>query len=135
MQTDWVRVVKSRAFLLPGATEATVAAAEKMLGVSLPSSLRDFLRWADGGQLAGKTIIVYSAGIGLCSDETLVSANTDREPGYPLLNIGRDATNEFGFLKTDLTKGIPPVYFLFHETGELDRVAESFVEFIMKYEH
>lgn len=116
-----------RADLLPAATPEAVARVELALGTSLPNDFREFLtEFADGGFLHERRFLIYSAGLGLHPDETLVANNLSHEADYPLILAGRDASEEFGFQKTDLPCDSCPVYFASHETGDLTMAAESF---------
>jgi len=128
-ESDFGSLFSDNSFLVDaGATEQEIASVGTQIKLDLPSSLTDFLRWRDGGMFAAKRFIIFSAGKGLHPHETLVAANSNQD--HPLLNIGRDATFDFGFKKGDLSKPDPPVYSYFYETGETDLVAKSFTEWI-----
>ena len=118
---------------LSGVSPARLAEVETALGGGLPSDLREFLLIGDGGLILAGRFVLLSAGDGICAEETLVVANSLLAPEHPILVIGRDASDYFGFKKQDLTDNpgqACPVHFIFHETGELDRVADSFRAFL-----
>lgn len=127
---SWDDYVPDRSGLLPGADAAAIQAVEVTLGTKLPQEFVDFLRWADGGQIARKRFIVYSAGAGIHPAETLLSANRGCDTAFPLLVVGREAEEEFGFKKSDLPAPTSPVYFYRHDEGDLDKIAGSFREFV-----
>jgi hypothetical protein len=116
--------------LLPGGSPETITKVETTLSMSLPKEFAEFLLWADGGCIANNRFIIYSAGKGTDPSETLVAANTCREPDFPLLLVGRDSQEEFGFRKEDLPANSCSVYFYLHEEGRLDKVADSFKDFV-----
>ena len=116
--------------LLPGASQATITAVETQLGVRFPEEFVEFLLWADGGQIAKKRFIIYSAGNGIHPSETLLQANAHTPPDFPLLVVGRESEEEFGFKKTDLPAPSCPIYFYAHEECCLDRTADSFRNFV-----
>lgn len=123
-------IVPDRTGLLPGASPATITAVETQLDIRFPQELIEFLLWADGGQIARKRFIIYSAGAGIHPAETLLSANRGCEAAFPLLLVGREAEEEFGFKKSDLLAQTSPVYFYRHDEDDLDKIAGSFREFI-----
>ncbi len=127
---QWDDIVPDRSGLLPGASMAAVQAVEECLGVPLPQEFVSFLLWADGGQIAQRKFIVYSAGAGIHPSETLLSANRGLEGDFPLLLAGRESEEEFGFKKSDLPSVSAPVYFYVHDEGHLDKTANSFREFV-----
>jgi hypothetical protein len=127
---QWDDVVPDRSGLLPGADAVIVQSVEAELGMRLPQEFVDFLLWADGGQIAQRRFIVYSAGAGIHPSETLLAANRGRDAGFPLILVGREAEEEFGFKKSDLPSRSAPVYFYRHDEDGLDKVAGSFREFV-----
>jgi len=129
--------ISDRSGLMPPADSATIDNALSRLGTRLPQDYLDFLQFADGGILPGGTVIVYSAGTGAHPQETLLAANQNRPADFPLLLVARDAYEEFGFLKSDLarladTGGICPLYRYWHETESLEKVADSFADFVRR---
>jgi hypothetical protein len=123
-------IIKDRAGLMDGANPRDITDVQDQLGVVLPSDFVQFLTWADGGFLPGKKFIVYSVGSGIHPSETLTAANKNRPLNFPLVAIGCDAEDDFGFKKSDLPAASCPVYFYNHEEDRLDRVADSFSEFL-----
>jgi hypothetical protein len=128
---DALTIDRSR--LLTGASPETILSVEEQLKCRFPAEYRQFLESADGGIV--KTFLFYSAGAGLHPAETLLSVNGALRPDHPLVCIGRDASDDFGFLRSDLPCEVCPVYFIFHETLELDRVAGSFADFMSEIAH
>jgi hypothetical protein len=128
---SWIAHLQLHRFgLLPPASPALLGSVEDRLGVRFPREYREFLLAADGGML--NDFLFYSVGDGLHPAETLLAANTSASKDYPLFCVGRDAFDDFGFLKSNLALANPPVHFLFHETWESTKVAESFAEFLAK---
>jgi len=127
---SWNDIVPDRSGLLPGADAATIQAVEAEIGMKLPQEFVEFLLWADGGQIAQKRFIVYSAGAGIHPAETLLAANRGHDTAFPLILVGREAEEEFGFRKSDLPARVAPVYFYRHDEDGLDRIAGSFSEFV-----
>jgi len=129
-------IIQDRTGLLPPADPATIESVAARLGVHFPADFVDFLRFADGGILPGGTILVYSAGTGIAPAETILAANECRPPEFPLLLIARDAYEEYGFLKSELASLATnenqkcAVYRFYHETEEIEKVADSFADFI-----
>ena len=111
-----------------GAARETVEQVEQELGVELPEVHKAFLRFADGGVLG--IFIFYSAGDGIHRAERLLAAYRRYGPDCPILAIGRDASDDFGFLRGELSARSPAVYFMSHETWELFQVAPSFLDFV-----
>jgi hypothetical protein len=119
--------------LCPGATADAVARVERDLGVNLPAAYKEFLAFADGGGVGN--FIFYSVGDGIHPAERLVAAHRRGGRDCPIVAIGRDASDDFGFLRTELASAAtttPGVHFLSHETWETVRVAPSFVEFLRR---
>jgi hypothetical protein len=108
-----------------------VAAIEQALGTTLPASHKALLAFADGGTV-NDAFILYAAGTGIHPAERLMAANRRNGNECPLVVIGREATDEFGFRKEDLESGVesPAVYFLSYETWDLTRAAPSLFEFL-----
>lgn len=126
------QVLRERGELLPPADRDLIENVARSLGVHFPQDYVEFLLWADGGILPGKRFLLYSLGPGLHPEETLLAANRDRPADVPLLLIGRDAFEEFGFLKGELVAPKPtsPLYFWQHETETTIQLADSFAAFI-----
>ena len=116
--------------LLPGATPSSVASAEAQLGTALPSEYKEFLKFADGGYLNNRTIILFSAGKGVHPSETLAAANHSLPADHPLLIIGRTAYEDFGFRRSDLALPSPAVFLYRHEGRRLTKLAESLQTFL-----
>ena len=114
--------------LCPGAQEETIHRVEKELGVILPECLKEFLRFADGGFVGN--FILYSAGDGIHPVERLIPANLSNGPDCPVFVIGREASDDFGFLRHPDGSFSPEVYFLSHETGERIRAAPTLQDFL-----
>jgi hypothetical protein len=114
------------------ADNGSIDAVHRSLGLVLPKEFTDYLSQKDGGQMPGGGFIVYSAGKGIHPDETLLAANKGRAANFPLALIGRDAGNEFGYLKGDLPANSAPIYFYDHESGQQVRVADSFADFVKR---
>ena len=130
-KTDFAALVSDQSGLFPqGADQDSIQSAEDSIGLSIPKSLQSFLRWRDGGTFAAKRFIVFSAGEGIHPDETLIAANSDRGSDFPILSIARDATYDFGFQKSDLSKADPPVYSFAWELEKPEQVADSFSDWI-----
>jgi len=127
-------VIRDRSRLLPPAAGTAVENTAHRLGVVFPQDYMEFLLWADGGILPSGNVLLYSVGPGLHPAETLLAANENRPPNFPLLLIGRTAFEEFGFLRNDLQvhKQTCPVYLYFHETDTYQKIAESFRDFVQK---
>ena len=123
-------MVKNPSGLCHGAHEKTLREIENKLGIKLPQSFLCFLAWRDGGFLTDKRFIIYSAGKGVHPEETLLASNQNRPLTYPLFNIARDATYEFGFKKDELNTENPTVYAYIRDYDELDKIAETFEEFL-----
>jgi hypothetical protein len=117
--------------LLPGASSEQLEMIEALLGVLFPADYREFLQKADGGLIGN--FMLYSAGEGMHSEETLLRANLDRAPQFPLLSIGRDASYDFGFRKGDLSLNDCPIYFYIDEIDALDLAAMSFRELLTEF--
>ena len=128
---NWHELVPDSSSLLPGADQSLLSQIQEQIEVSLPSDFENFLHWRDGGNFASNRFGIYSAGKGVHPDETLLSANINRPDDFPLLLVGSDASEEFGFLKSDLPCRTCPVYFYLHETEVLDKVADSWHEFLV----
>ena len=126
----WDDLVPDSSGLLPGTDAATIQAVEAELGTKLPGEFVEFLLWADGGQIAQRRFIVYAAGAGIHPGETLLTANRGRDAAFPLILVGREAEEEFGFKKSDLPAQTAPVYFYRHDEDDLDKIAGSFCEFV-----
>jgi len=122
--------------LLPPKSPEEVEKVISELGVSLPEDYLRFLRYSSGGLLPGDTFLVAPLGNELGEEESLLKANKIRPPDFPLIIIGRDAFEDYGFLKRELAeleknkKFIPALYRYLHETGEYERAADSFEDFI-----
>jgi hypothetical protein len=127
--TSKYKNVLSRKKLLPPATEKSLNLIEKKLGITLPSELKDFLKWADGGILSGGKFIIYSAGKGVHPEETLLAANKRRNTSEPLLFFARESEEEFVFKHRDLNKKNCPVYV--YENKKLSKISKSFESFIL----
>ncbi len=116
--------------LLAGASINQIESVERELHITFPHDFREFLLYADGGHIAQKRFIIYSVGEGLHPAETLLAANKRQESDFPLLLFGRDAWENFGFLKEDLSGEFCPVYMYLHEEEEVVRIADSFKDFV-----
>lgn len=128
---SWLDTIASKCpDLLQGASLDRIREVEGVLKVQFPKDVVEFLHWRDGGQIADRRYILYSAGLGIHPTETLLAANDNRQLDTPFLFIGRDAGEEFGFKKSELVMESPPIYFYLHEEEKLDKVADSFREFI-----
>lgn len=120
----------SREGLLGPASEQDVHNVEDILNLRLPKQFREFLLWADGGLLPGERVIIYSAGIGIHPDETLIAANKNRQCDEPLLFFARESGEEFVFKVEDIELGKDPVYLYQHEEGTTKSIADSFISFV-----
>ena len=120
----------SRGGLLGPASERDIHNAEDTLNLRLPKQFQEFLLWADGGILPGERVIIYSAGIGIHPEETLIAANKNRQCEEPLLFFAREAEEEFVFKIEDIELENCPVYVYQHEEGTLKIIADSFVSFV-----
>jgi hypothetical protein len=116
--------------LCPGATAEAVAQVERDLGVELPGVYKEFLAFADGGVIGN--FIFYSVGDGIHPAERLVPAHRRGGPDCPIVVIGRDASDDFGFVWTELSAASPAIYFLSHETWETVKAAPSLFEFLRR---
>ncbi len=116
--------------LLPGATASIIAGVEADIGLRLPASYKEFLAFADGGYLDSKTILLFAAGKGIHPSETLVASNRSLPVEHPLFIIGRTASEDFGFMKSDLQLSSPAVYIYRHEIRRLTKIADSFEDFL-----
>ena len=129
---NWIEaLIPDRRNFLPGATSETISEVEKKLGVILPPSHKEFLRWIDGGQMT-PAYIIYSAGKGIHPEETLLSANESRQTEIPLVFIAREAEEEFAFRVDELDQPDPAVYIYRHEYEIIEKVSESFEDFVKK---
>jgi len=129
-KSDYSAVASSSCELQKAASAKDLKHLSEDIGVMLPESLVGFLRWRDGGMFANDRFIIYSAGKGVHPEETLVAANTGLPQKHPLLNIARDASYDFGFLKRDLRKKNPPVYVYLHDVDEVEKVAENLCDWL-----
>ncbi len=130
--TDFAALVSDKSGLFPqGADQDAIQSTQDIIGLSIPKSLQSFLRWRDGGTFAQKCFIIFSAGEGIHPDETLIAANSDRESDFPILSIARDATYDFGFQKSDLSKADPPIYSFAWEMEKPEQVADSLSDWII----
>jgi hypothetical protein len=119
--------------LCPGATAEAVAQVERDLGFELPGVYKEFLAFADGGVVGN--FIFYSVGDGIHPAERLLPAYRRGGPDCPIVAIGRDASDDFGLLRTELSgasTATPAIHFLSHETWETVRAAPSFLEFLQR---
>lgn len=126
------QLLRDRGELLSPADPGVIEEVARSLGIHFPQEYVEFLLWADGGILPGKRFLLYSVGPGLHPAETILAANRDRPADFPLLLIGRDAFEEFGFLKAELVAPKPtsPLYLWLHETEATKQLASSFSAFI-----
>lgn len=124
------KYICDRTGLLPGASFEEIQNVQTQLGLEFPKEFIQFLLWADGGSIAGDKFVIYSSGKGIHPSETLVAANKCRESAFPLLLIGRDSQDELGFRKQDLLSDSCSIYFYLHEEESLDKVSDSFENFI-----
>jgi cell wall assembly regulator SMI1 len=128
---SWLdNIALDRTKLMPATTPEIVRLIEHRLSCSFPSDYREFLYSADGGIIGN--FMLYSAGKGFHPQETLLAANEGREAVFPIIAIGADATDDFGFRKVDLPAESCSVYFIGHETYDLYKVANSFKDFLMQ---
>src|SRR6478735_6232920 len=106
---NWVNQLSLERFnLLPPVPSSLVENAEEQLGVRFPDAYREFLMHADGGMLGN--FIFYSVGAGLHPDETILQSNLQRSHDFPLLSIGRDASDDFGFERGAVDQLDRPVF-------------------------
>lgn len=61
---------------------------------------------------------------------TMIAANLDRRAELPILSIGRDATYDFGFRKSDLNEIDPPMYSFLWDMKEPTKIADSLASWI-----
>ena len=61
-----------------------------------------------------------------------VAANTNNGADYPVLAVGRDAFDDFGFLKSELASPSPALYLVSRETWDVTRLAPSLEEFLRR---
>jgi hypothetical protein len=113
-----------------GATAEAVAEVERALGLELPGVYKEFLAFADGGVLGN--LIFYSVGDGIHPAERLLLAHRRGGPDCPIVAIGRDAFDDFGFLRTELSAASPAIHVLSQETWETVKAAPSFFEFLRR---
>jgi hypothetical protein len=128
--------IKHHENLLDPATEETIRNVESFTG-PLPTELVRLLMLADGGSTNNNYFIIYSAGEGIHSSESILNANHDRPTDFPLLMLGRDASEEFGIKKKDVLNKLCPVYFWDHESESTVCVAnsiENFARDVIKYQ-
>ncbi len=128
---NWADVLADWPDLAPPAVDTAVRAAERRLGVTFPAEYRDFLAHADGGPLFVETIL-YRVGGPETEPASLVAANRARPGDFPLLAIGHDGPDAFGFRKVDLDDrtAVAGVYFASGLTWELDYAAPSLAAFL-----
>src|SRR5258706_13125404 len=119
-----------RSRLCPGAQEQTIVQVEEELNLILPECDREFLRFADGGFVGN--FIFYSAGDGIDPRERLTPAISRNGSDCPVLSIGRDAADDFGFLKAADGTLSAEIYFLSHETWETVRAAPNLFTFLQR---
>jgi hypothetical protein len=142
-QPLWLQHLDPRAASLrPPATAAQIDEAEAALKCLLPADYREFLAIADGATFrtansrfhllpvsralrvgpkpAHNDLVDYNALAGRADD--------------PFLAIGivHNPDEHIGFLKSDLARRRPscPLYLEWHETGDHDRWADSFAQFL-----
>jgi len=129
--TNFDELISDQAGLVSqGATQETIKSVEESIGFLIPEPLKSFLCWRDGGMIAAKGFIVFSAGKGIHRDETLIAANSNRGPDFPIVSIARDAIYDFGFKKSDLKMEDPPIYSFTWEMGKPEKIASSFSAWI-----
>lgn len=131
---DWADVLAIWPDLAAPASDAAVRAAERRLGLTFPADYRDFLAHADGGPLFGPETILYGVGVGETRPGSLVAANRAKPGDFPLLAIGHDGPDPFGFRKMDLTAGARSagVYVAAGSTWELNYAAPSLATFLQQ---
>lgn len=126
---NWTDVLADWPDLAPPASDTAVRAAERRLGVTFPAEYRAFLLAADGGPLFTETMM-YAVGAGEAGPASLVAANRGRPADFPLLAIGHDGPDAFGFRKVDLVGTAAGVYYALGTTWELDYAAPSLEAFL-----
>jgi len=100
----------------------------------LPEDYLKYIKTKGGGLLPSKWVYVFyhkpSDKGDFHPDETITAANKD--PQSPIFFVARDAYEHYGFLKSDLEKGKKkaPVYKYYHETGDIEKKADSFEDFL-----
>ena len=127
---NWIQnLIPNKNGFLEGAAPETIMEVEEKLKITFPERHKEFLMWIDGGKLSPEYII-YSAGNGIHPSETLLSANWNRDAGVPFFFIAREAGEEFVFRFEDMNQADPPVYIYLHESETIQKVSDSFVQFI-----
>jgi hypothetical protein len=114
------------------ADEASIAAAERKLGINFPEEFREFLRFADGGSYKG--FVIYSLGEGVHSAHQLVPLNElVQGETFPLIAIGLDPFDEdYGFRKSDSSREPCPIYAYRNEEMTTHFLGASFGDFMRR---
>lgn len=129
---DWNKeILPNSPQLMPGASPEQIRKVEEQLNLRLPNAFAEFLKFADGGSLADGRFIIFAAGKGIHPEETLTAANQNPDAEIPLIFIARDAAEYFGFKKEEILLPDPPIYIYWHEFGEIQKVADTFDEFVL----
>jgi hypothetical protein len=112
-----------------GASDAAIRAIERSLGCTFPPDYRAFLQHADGGTLDDGRVVFFAVAPGEHPDDTLRAANLSQPAEAPLVIVGYERDEEFGFRKSDLPSPRAGVYVV-SDDGELAFAAPSFTDFV-----
>src|SRR5688572_19674778 len=97
---SWVHALNFQSPRLgPPATLDAIREVERQLGYELPRDFVEFLTVLDGGDVCAKRYAICSVGENRYPHSTLLVANADLPPKYPLVNVGFGPNEEFGFRK------------------------------------
>jgi hypothetical protein len=140
-QLAWLRGLQPRTVSLrPPAGDAAIRDAEAALRCFLPADYRRFLASSDGATIAAgdsrfDLLPVTRAHGGRRNRFDLVDYNTrvcNRDDSFLVIAIVSRPDEHMGFFKSDLTAPAEscPLYLEWHESGEHDRWAGSFGQFL-----
>jgi cell wall assembly regulator SMI1 len=130
MSVAWLDLLSATGCRLefrPGCTSSDIEAAEKLLGVSLPASLTEFLRASDGFvDLDSQYEYAWSIKTIVAENQSAWSDDAMRLPDH-LLSFGADGAGDWFCLRLDAVSGA--VYHWEWMTGEVREISSSLPSF------
>ena len=106
---SWIDTLTfDRPRLRPPAALEAVHEVEQQLGCRFPQDFVEFLTVHDGGDVCAKKYAIYSVGENRYPQNTLLAANRDLPPEYPLVNVGFGPNEQFGSLKRICRRRLAP---------------------------